>query len=103
MRPIIQKFNYVRSKTYRNGAKDQSCTVCDMNDGTTVFVHLDAQYAGKGRGIKADDVAGFDGCQECHDRYARLDGNPLPEWLITRALYRTVKRRIEQGILIIHD
>jgi|SRR3990167_59146 len=103
MCPIIQKFNYIRSKTYRHGAKDQSCTICEIQDGTTVFVHLDAQWAGKGRGIKADDVAGFDGCQTCHDRYAKLFGQPIPDWMITRAVYRTVKRRIEQGILLIHD
>lgn len=96
---LLPKHNHVRSKAYLNGARGESCTICGANDGTVVFVHLDAQWAGKGRGIKADDIAGFDGCLVCHDRYARLNGDPLADWEITRAMYRTMRRRIEQGII----
>ena len=47
MKPIIHKYNYVRSKIYTDSAKDQSCTICGTNVGTTVFVHLDEQWAAK--------------------------------------------------------
>ena len=102
MKPIIHKYNYVRSKIYTDSAKDQSCTICGTNVGTTVFVHLDEQWAGKGTGIKADDIAGFDGCDLCHMRYAGiLPGERIPEWKITRAMYRTLKNRIERGIVTV--
>ena len=99
-RPIIQKHKYVRSKAYRDAAKDQSCTICGRNDGTTVFCHLNESWAGKGKGIKADDIAGFDGCAECHRNYDSVK-QIIADFEIMRAMYRTLKNRIERGIVTV--
>ncbi len=49
-------------------AKDQPCIRCDTNDGTTMARHyngLRQHWYGKGRGIKADDIATADFCDAC--------------------------------------
>lgn len=105
MRPIIQKHNYIRSKAITNSAKDEACTICDKNDGTTVFCHLNESWAGKGKGIKADDIAGFYGCKFCHDmydgRFGKINVQGFTANQIMRAMYRTWKRLIAKGIITI--
>lgn len=92
----------IRSKAIRDAANGESCTVCDRNDGTTVFCHLNEGWAGKGGNLKADDIAGFFGCQKCHDVYdGRGKYGRIGEWEITRAMYRTIRRLWELGILSI--
>ena len=49
-------------------------------------------------GQKADDVAGFFGCLICHNDYDRT-GDPYPQALIFRAMYRTIRRLWELGII----
>jgi hypothetical protein len=86
----------IRSKAIRNAAKGEACTVCGRNDGTTVFCHLNEGWAGKGMGQKADDIAGFFGCHECHRKYDSMGGTGITE---LRAMYRTWRRLIELGII----
>jgi hypothetical protein len=90
----------IRSEAYTKAADGESCTICDSKDGTVVFVHLDEAWAGKGFGQKGDDVAGFDGCMKCHNAYANHHVT-IEDWEITRAVYRTLLRRILKGIVII--
>ena len=50
-------------------ARDQSCVRCGADDGTVVLAHYTGlrQHAlGKGRGIKAHDIAGAHLCHACH-------------------------------------
>lgn len=101
----LQKIPIVRSKAIRDAAKGEPCTICGRNDGTTVFCHLNESFAGKGVGRKASDIAGFMGCRNCHDEYdGRKKGmniNPMTDWMVMRAMYRTWVRLIELGIITI--
>ena len=95
---MIPKFKHIRSKAIRNAANGEACTICGQNDGTTVFCHLDEQWAGKGMRQKADDIAGFFGCYICHVAYEKKP-NFHYDWEITRAYYRTIRRLFEKGII----
>jgi hypothetical protein len=100
----LQKRTPIRSKAIRNAAKDEACTVCGRNDGTTVFCHLNEAWAGKGMGQKADDIAGFFGCAKCHSAY---DGRSRRNFVSTEqammAMYLTWVRLIDKGIITIKD
>ena len=100
---MLKKFNYIRSNAITQSAKDEDCTLCGKNDGTTVFCHLDELWAGKGKGIKADDIAGFFGCATCHSNYGRGWEGGILDQQIMRAMYRTWKRLIEKGVIKIKD
>ncbi len=96
----LQKRKPFRSKAITEAAKDEACTICGRNDGTTVFCHLNESWAGKGMGQKADDCAGFFGCSSCHDDYdKRLGTVYLEEREILKAYYRTIRRLLDRGIL----
>jgi hypothetical protein len=87
-------------------ARGQECTVqlypyCNGNPETTVLAHANSED--KGMGIKSPDWWGADACSACHDI---LDGRvrtDIPREEITaahiRGIYRTIKRRIEQGVI----
>jgi len=49
---------------------------------------------------KADDFAGFDGCSGCHSAYdqGKLSEGDKYESLL-RAMYRTLRNRIDRGII----
>ena len=98
----LTKRKPIRSKAIRQAAKDESCTVCGLNDGTTVFCHLNESWAGKGIGQKADDIAGFFGCHGCHIDYDLHPGFDEYKRVI-RAMYRTWRILIEKGIIKITD
>jgi len=98
----LQKRKPFRSKAITQAAKDEACTICGRNDGTTVFCHLNESWAGKGMGQKADDCAGMFLCQHHHDVY---DGRTF-SFTVTfddsiwfRAYYRTIRRLLDRGIL----
>ena len=97
----LQKRKPIRSKAIRAAARGQSCAVCGCNDGTTVFVHLDESWAGKGMGQKADDVAGFFACYRCHLGYAGDPGGnyAISYYDIARAMYRTLRILFDMGII----
>lgn len=64
----------IRSGKIRNSARGQPCTarfpgICNGNPETTVWCHLNGRRFGKGMGLKAHDVLGFDGCSSCHAYY----------------------------------
>ena len=93
-----------RNKKYTQAAKDQPCTLnsayCNYDPSTTVFCHLNESWAGKGMSQKADDFAGFDGCSACHSAYDqnRLSDTEKYQSLL-RAVYRTLRNRIDRGIM----
>lgn len=103
---MIEKRRAIRSNAIRKAANGESCTVCDRNDGTTVFCHLNESWAGKGMGQKADDI-GFFGCSFCHDVYdgrikAAAGYHPAVEpKVIMRAMYRTWRRLVELKVITI--
>ena len=101
----LTKRKPIRSKAIRQAANGESCTVCGVNNGTTVFCHLDEQWAGKGMGQKADDIAGFFGCVECHAQYGGItcSGLRINDGIIMRAMYRTWRILIDRGIIKITD
>lgn len=96
----LSKRKPIRSKAIRDAARGEPCTVCGDNDGTTVFCHLNESWAGKGIGQKADDLGGgFFGCSTCHYLYdSTVDGKPN-DHDIMRAMYRTIRRLWEMGII----
>lgn len=95
----------IRSKAIRDAANGENCTVCGSNDGTTVFCHLNEAWAGKGMRQKADDIAGFFGCFNCHTSYdyEKEAGENISDFIIMRAMYRTIRRLVEKGIIKIKD
>lgn len=95
---MLEKRKPIRSKAIRDAANGESCCVCGRNDGTTVFCHLNESWAGKGMGQKADDIAGFFGCHDCHRKYDAMGGTGITE---LRAMYRTIRRLWELGIISI--
>lgn len=96
----LEKRKPFRSKAITQAAKDESCTICGRNDGTTVFCHLNESWAGKGMRQKADDCAGFFGCAACHHLYdSPPRGGYFFDEAIMRAYYRTIRRLLDRGIL----
>jgi hypothetical protein len=98
----LQKRTPIRSKRITQAAKGEACTVCGSNDGTTVFCHLNESWAGKGIGQKADDIAGFFGCFDCHISYdepGTFGRKILRDLDIMRAMYRTWRILWDKGII----
>ena len=97
---MILKHNHIRCKAIRDAANGEDCTICESQDNTVVFCHLNESWAGKGMRIKACDLAGFFGCLKCHSEYD-TPGSALSKdhWEIMRAMYRTWKRLWERGII----
>lgn len=96
---MIEKRKAIRCKAILQAAKDEACSLCDKNNGTTVFCHLNESWAGKGIGQKADDIVGFFGCDTCHRKYDQFLDGGIPMWMIARAMYRTWRRLWERGII----
>ena len=90
-----------RNKNITQAADGEDCMICGKNDGTTVFCHLNESFAGKGMRQKADDCAGFFGCQKCHRDYDEGVPHPMAieDWEILRGYYRTIRRLIDKGVL----
>ena len=87
-------------------ARGQDCTIniypyCNQNPDTVVFCHAPSED--KGMGIKSPDFWGADGCNVCHDIVDRRMKTDIPDDEIqrcfNRGIFRTLKRRIEQGII----
>lgn len=99
----LQKRKPIRSKAIRQAAKDEPCTLCGTNDGTTVFCHLNEGWAGKCMGQKADDLGGgFFACYSCHLKYDKNSGDIDPA-MVLRSVYRTLVRLYELGIIRISN
>lgn len=97
----LTKRKAIRSKAITKAAEGEQCAVCGKNDGTTVYAHLNESFAGKSLGKKADDLAGFFACFECHHGYdGWIDGNyAITYFDVLRAVYRTWRRLYELGII----
>lgn len=97
----------ISSKAYRDGARDQACTlriagVCTGGGEDTVFAHIRDSHTGGA--IKASDISGCDACFACH---AVFDGQAAREALrgnwhfyALRGIQATLENRIERRILI---
>lgn len=108
-RPIIQKYDYVRSRKLLDSSRNQVCTLnfhgCNYDTNTTVACHGNADFLGKGTGIKASDIFSVDGCASCHDI---LDGRKPSEYtdedkwkFFWRAFVKTTNRRIAEGLITV--
>jgi hypothetical protein len=99
----------IRSKKYKNNARGRRCTmqiagVCSHDADTVVFTHFPDES--HGIGIKADDIVGGDACSSCHDAIDRRTKTPAEfeehrHFYLMRSMVRTIKSRIEAGIVII--
>jgi hypothetical protein len=101
----LQKRRPIRSTAIRKAAEGECCCVCGSTIGVSLC-HLNESWGGKGMGQKADDIAGFFGCQNCHDQYDRRTSwksSVLNDALIMRAMYRTMRRLWEKGVITIKD
>lgn len=87
-------------------ARGQECTIqihpyCNMNPETTVFCHAPSES--KGMGTKSPDYWGADGCSDCHDIVDGRRRVDIPDDEIVqchiRGVFRTIQRRIEQGLI----
>lgn len=103
---------HIHLPKWTEAAKGQPCTltipgVCqdEPSHATTVACHLPSE--GKGVAYKTDDTASVDGCHACH---AAIDGDweratrgmydrEDREYFMRRALQRTIRNRIERGIV----
>lgn len=60
-----------RLQGLRQLAQDKPCCArtrwCNGDNRTTVWCHLNDQFAGRGKDHKAHDLLGFFGCSSCHD------------------------------------
>jgi len=75
--------------------------VCNYQEETVVFCHTPDET--HGIALKADDICGFDGCSACHDAVdGRVKSDEFlehKEFYLRRAVTRTIRRRLEQGVL----
>jgi len=101
----------MKSRALRNGAKGEDCSVqifpyCNFDPRTTVFAHAPSED--KGTGIKSPDWWGAYMCSDCHDI---VDGRRAVKDIskeeiyrcLMRGVYRTLRRRIEQELLVFRD
>ena len=96
----FEKRKPIRSKKITRAAEGEVCTICGLPSETVVFVHLDEGWAGKGMRQKADDIAGFFGCKQCHDVYAHLSlPDSISDYAVLRAMYKTWRRLWDRGII----
>ena len=89
-------------------ARGQECTIqihpyCNGNTETTVFCHAPSES--KGIGKKSEDWWGADGCSVCHDIVDNRMRTGLDRGDVmgcfNRGIHRTIRRRIEQGLIVI--
>ena len=102
---MIEKRIPYRNKKILKAAKGESCTMnspwCTYINDETCFRHLNESYAGKGGNQKADDYAGFFGCQGCENWYALNTDITREEksWYLLRAVIRTWRRLLDKGVI----
>lgn len=98
----------IRSRKYLDGSRGQPCTLnitgcCTGDVETTVAAHIRDETFGGAQ--KADDYSIADSCWACHRKFDGHDHAPLTteEWLFyaLRGLQRTLRNRIERGLVVI--
>ena len=101
-----KEFAVIKSKKYRDGARGQQCTiniagVCNYQEETVCLIHLPDDSHGIAQ--KADDISAADACSACHDavdrRVMSREFEDHRDFYMRRGQTRTIRRRIEQGIL----
>jgi len=93
-----------RSPKLLRSAEGQPCTICGVNDGTTVAAHANSVELGKGVGIKVPDFYTAILCSVCHalldGRIGKLTKDEKWEMWVT-AYLRTVKRWFTDGVVVV--
>lgn len=81
---LLNKFDNFRSKKLTDSARDQPCTNCGAEDGTTVSAHSNWPEHGKGGSMKASDEFIAHLCHKCHAWLDQGSGDtfdPSNRWL----------------------
>lgn len=102
----------IRSRKVIAAARGAPCSsrfpgICNGDPETTVWCHLNGAAFGKGAGVKAHDVLGFDGCSACHAYYDVGHGTrPLISTdtlleCVLQAVCESYVRRIASGVIIV--
>lgn len=95
----------------RQSARDEVCQIrlpgiCNHDRATTVWCHANGSAAGKGIGMKSDDLLGAYGCSSCHDVYDRRMPTTIPRVAVELAFWeghaRSLVILIEKGIIAIY-
>jgi len=97
----------IRQTKLTKAARGQECSLqlfpyCEGHSETVVLCHLNSST--KGMGQKSEDWWGVDGCMTCHsiiDGAKQVD-DITPEEIEQakmRALHRTLKNRIDRGLI----
>ena len=95
-----------RNKKLRESARGQECTMLGpyctgggeaRND--VCWRHSNEQRHGKGTGIKANDLFGFYGCQNCEDWYSNSLAKPDAVYYFRDAWERSMIKVCELGVL----
>lgn len=95
-----------------DSARDEMCQIripawCNANRETTVWCHGNGSAAGKGIGMKSNDLIGAYGCSNCHDIYDRR--RPTPQGMTREDVElcfweghaRSILKLIEKGIVVL--
>lgn len=80
----------------RNAARDESCVICGVEDGTVVLAHRNMP-GDFGRGLKGPDWFGAHLCAACHREGDSARRKDYQWWEV--AVYRTLRRLFQQGHL----
>ena len=95
----------------RQSANGEQCQirlpgVCNHNRETTVWAHGNGSAAGKGIGMKSDDLLGSYACSACHDVYDRRVPTEMPRVEVELAFWeghaRSLRILIEKGVIVVH-
>ena len=94
------------TKKHTDSAKGEECALqifpyCNHNPETTVTCHINCED--KGWALKSPDWWSVYGCSDCHDIIDGRRKTDLSKAIINdcimRGLYRTIKRKIEKGLI----
>jgi len=97
--PSFLKTQYYRSPKMLKAMRLFPCSHCGAEDGTIIGAHLNAAWAGKGRGIKASDIVAAL-CAQCHTDCDNFRGEWAldPDLLQLKAVWETMRYGFENGI-----
>ena len=100
--PSFLKTKYYRSPKMLKAMRLFPCAHCGAEDGTVIGAHLNAQWAGKGRGIKASDIVAAL-CAQCHTDCDNFRGEWAldPDLLQLKAVWETMRYGFENGIFVV--
>lgn len=108
MSALRQRIEPLRSRKVMDSARGQPCTlefeVCSHDPATTVSCHVHDEHFGMA--MKADDTSTVHGCFACHTYMdqggwiGRISQTLLLRHIL-RAMQRTLRNRIDRGIIIV--